>query len=725
MLLTILSELHDQVENDRSKPDLETKTNERLSLRLPSPGRDEVPRREEERVGLWALFEPAAVVDGERLIFHLLGFLRERYLHGVKGVPFAGAVEHEAKALAPERFLDYLKETATSEPKLREATVKFHQELGERSKHVREDVRCTLLGLGRLVLLVDDLDLQPQHAYDLLQILHTYFRDVDMVVVLAADHEQLLASIDHSLQKRKIINAGLGGQILVKHVTAEWRLPTPSLEERRDELLKWVRKPKPGYRSFEFSAWWNGFRAPQQPTSNVEKGEGHIHVASRRGDARSAVMGRLDWQREDVERFFAEAAPSTWRGLNRLHNRAISLEELHGSIKALNEAYRGAVGSSIGNVSSFLALLLAMDESFPELLIFESFEEHPDRLRRGLVPAPALFPDRERGINKRQERRTTQQWNITNKEAWSFPVRDRLLDPKVISGRRRGRAEELLLTLGTLWQDVWERSAQEEGGASSFLAISVSGDAKERARPWWGRFLAREDDVSHADLRGMVSGSRPTTMEMRAVVVRLEEMYGEKLRVDEQQIFAMASLSVAAWIGWYGRYAKGLKVVGYDREAGFQVFSPPARYDVLEPGLVFFDEPVRAVAEQLDAKSLDAAILLDVREHPDRSPSLLPFRHDTGGQAIRFAQALKLVCEPGFRLDGDEQVAAIIHDLGVVLDGLRRDHGIQRVHLAFACPAALAMLVGRVLHPWTPVLLYDYQPLAELGPAYEHVITLE
>lgn len=58
-----------------------------------------------------------------------------------------------------------------------------------------------------------------------------------------------------------------------------------------------------------------------------------------------------------------------------------------------------------------------------------------------------------------------------------------------------------------------------------------------------------------------------------------------------------------------------------------------------------------------------------------------------------------------------------------LLDDLRRNHAIQRIHLAFACPAALALLVGRELHSWTPVLLYDYQPSA--GPAYEYIVTLE
>lgn len=625
ILLTVLDQLRRTGEAG-SDSERERKA-DRPKLRLPAV-------ETEEPLRPWPLFEPATVLDGERLIFHLLEFVRVWYLRGTEGEGFSTALEHEAKALTPERFLNYLEETATSKEALEKETVKFLSELGARSNYVRKNIRQSLSGLGRIVLFVDDLDLQPQRAYDLLHILYAYFRDVDMVVVLAADQEQFLASIDASLKKSKIANAGLGGQILVKHVAAEWRLPIPSSTEKRDffDQVHWS-KSKPGHRWFTFDTWWKGFRAPQQPGD----------VAG--GEARS---------------FFAEAAPTTWRGLKRLYNRAVSLEELHGSVHDLNIAYHDAVGSSLGNVSSFLALVLAIDESFPELLLFQSFEEQPSRLQRGLTLAGAASFDGEDDIKERQDREYATSWNIGDEEARLFPVRDRLLDPKVISGRRRGHAEELLRRLGNLWQRVWKRSAEEEGGERSLLTVSVSEDAKEKARRWWERFVRRADDVSHIDLRDLISGSRPTPTELRAVLERLEGAFADT-RMDDLQLFTLAPLPVAAWIGWYSRYARGLKVVGYDRDSDFLVFSP-ARHEQLEQRLIFFGEPVRVTTEQTDAPSVDAAVILDVRRHPDRSTFLLPFR-DSAGKNVCFKLALKLVCEPGFHLESDDEVGAIIHDL--------------------------------------------------------------
>src|SRR5690606_114670 len=119
-----------------------------------------------------------------------------------------------------------------------------------------------------------------------------------------------------------------------------------------------------------------------------------------------------------------------------------------------------------------------------------------------------------------------------------------------------------------LWQRVWKRSAEEEGGERSLLTVSVSEDAKEKARRWWERFVRRADDVSHIDLRDLISGSRPTPTELRAVLERLEGAFADT-RMDDLQLFTLAPLPVAAWIGWYSRYARGLKVVGYDRDSDF------------------------------------------------------------------------------------------------------------------------------------------------------------
>ncbi len=681
-------------------------------LRLPKSAPDSSPLR-------WSLFDPSNVVQGGRLSIHLLELLRSRYSQGQGGKPFAKTLELEAKAIDPTRFLDYDKEIASSHQKLIGSAIDFYRDMGARSTIISKDIRDGLresVGESRkLVLFIDDIDLQPQHAYDLLEILHTYFRDTNVTVLLAADHEQLLRSIDTSLRERKIPNRGLASQLVAKYITAEWRLPTPDYEERE----RWLRgqpvqakELSPGYRSFTFESWWAEFRPPRPPEPDRDA---TVVVDSARGttggdESRGAGEPDFDMARD----LFVKASPSTWRGLNRLHNRAVTLEELYGGVTGLAARYRGFVGSSLRNVPAFLAVLLALDESFPELMIFEAFEEQPERLRRGLEPGRHPLDD--------DDKVGTRGWNIDDPaDAQLYPVRDRLLKGSVIGGQRRGRAEDLLLQLGALWRDVWGRTSEEEGDGGSFLAISVNDDAMAKSQSWWAEMQLRGADVTHADCRDIFSGQAPISTKFEEICARLESRYGEAIKKDRQQIFAFAPLPVAAWIGWYGRYGKGMQAIGYDREAGFEAFSPPRTEESPDPALAFFVEPVRIVGTRED--SGDAAVLIDVRPSPDRSSSALPF-FDRAGRKVEFTRYIKLMSEPGFRLRDDEQVARIVHDVLVVLDGLRQDHSVQRIHLAFACPSALAILIGRELHSWTPVLLYQDVSNAETGRSYQHVIDL-
>lgn len=650
------------------------------------------------------LFEPFKVIGGgDRLFIHLLEFFRERYWQGEQGPPFAKTLTYEAQALAPDRFLDYERDVASSESQLIKKTVEFYRGLGSRSIEIQKDIKAEFGKLGqRVVLLIDDLDMQPQHAYELLQVLHTYLHATDVVVILAADHEQLLGTVDHRLRE-KIDMPGLGAQVLAKYITAEWRLPTPDKRERESELFTPKRKSDPGYRTHTFSSWWDGFRAPLQKPQD--------EIISERGaaDQNSSNEAKID-PRQAMD-LFIEASPPTWRGLCRLHNRAIALEQLFKTLEKLSGTYRERVNSSLRNVPAFLAVLLAFDESFPELLIFESFEREGLRVQQALSPSPT-------------GEENNPQWEIPDEEAILFPVRDRLLNAQVIHGQRRGQAESLLRRLGLLWRDIWMKSSEEEGVSHKFLAISVNDDAQARSKDWWTPMVVDGDEVDHIDLRKEVLGGRPTAEEITRLCETLENDHSASLKRDHQQLFAMAPLSLAAWIGWYTRYVQGLKVLAENRQEGrFHIFSPPIG-DEFEPGYLIFHKPERIPVPSTNAQVYDAAVLVDVRPNPDRSSSPIPFK-TAGGTSVEFSQYLKLASEPNFQLADDQQVADIIHDLRLVLNDLRDNYDIRRIHLGLAVPSALAILIGRELHPWNPVLVYEYTPGSEPGPTYDYVVTLE
>lgn len=631
------------------------------------------------------LFEPSRLRPGDSLFFYFLDFLKTRY--ALADAPTLDKIYRaEAQASHSDRFLDYKRDTACTSEAYAQEIVKFFQETNERTGEIASAIRAAFHGATRTVVMIDDLDLQPHRSHELLLMLNL-FSEVDLTVILASDANQLRRSIQHQLEGDP--DTSLGSKIIAKYIHVGWKLPVPLA----NDLMTGLWQPEQG---FSLQEWWKpltNLEAPRQPQDSIS-------VDSRRGPAEPRNHPRDGVTVDVLRKLLNEAVPPSWRGLNRLYNRLVQWDARYWKEDSPHMTSRypdmireyDGINTLSAYIPSFVSLLLAIDESFPELDIVDAFEADLDSLKRGLE----AVQDADK----------------------TLPVLDRLYDDSVIVGRRRGRAIRILKNFGQYWRSYWEASNTRTGGPlAALVTVSVNPrDARAVAEPWWERFLRHGDVAFNWDYREKIAEKdRPSAAEIRRLCDDIQEDVSSLPQRAGLYFFMYAPLSLAAFTGWVTRYAE--KVVALSLPPGQSELLELDWGGSIEEGLQR-DLVLLEILKTHASEGADAALIVDVRPRPDRSLDVTFV--DAHGSELSFRQVAKLVSSEGFRLTTGEEVDDIIHDLELTIRDLRAG-GMAHIHIGLACPSALAILIGRALHPYAPVTLYEYAPNAEGGRRYEYI----
>jgi hypothetical protein len=190
------------------------------------------------------IFDPGLAKDTKELPFDLIRFLRAfgREHHSELPEPLDEADEALAKMEDPERYLDLEKDLVPSASKLPAAIAKLRVKLSNADKDLhraltRWGASVFASKKGRLLLLIDDIDLCPELAFPLIDLLTRYLRDVPCVAVLCADEETLLSAVKSAMVERRS-PPELARPLLAKHVPLAAFVTPWSAEEAARLLLE-------------------------------------------------------------------------------------------------------------------------------------------------------------------------------------------------------------------------------------------------------------------------------------------------------------------------------------------------------------------------------------------------------------------------------------------------------------------------------------------------------
>lgn len=634
------------------------------------------------------LFRPSYSRDGEDLLFLLLQHLEERYRHprstDAKSA-FTAIRTAEVKRNDPRPFLDYEKEVAVSPEKITERFVETHKQLAATTVHVRQEFAKLLKTFSSserrpLLLCVDDLDLRPDRALDLLEIIELFLSHDGVIVLLAADRELMLLSIKEALGDRGLRQPGLAGTMLAKLVPYGWALPMPSPAERFELLWSPVGSSDP-----TLPAWW--VRDP-------------VHAANARNEAERALIDVL---------------PRTYRGLVAAHNRLLSLQDeidpSGNTFDALSDAVRGQLGSFYlsADAAPLLSGVAIADVQMQELGLLDVFRFSPEQF----VDELQLYGHRahekeETTRSKRNGIRKDGSEGKVDEEQRSRGLFAALLAAVAASGSSALEGRRLLAGLLRLYEALAETGRR----ADRFFAISMDDDALRVAeRHWHGRFTEDAVQSWHLKLMDLAEGSmvHPEKLrEARRRAFEFLESRGIRGFQGSVEVFARAKLSFLVWLGWEMRFVT--QVLGLNFYSGkFRPFSQPDpirfrdlhAFQLLRP-----DPPLQTSAEPQDAKG-NAVLIVDTggRSTVDQ---LGVFFEQEGGAAVETPDAYLLSAPPGAELEPDE-LRDVLQDAIEMIGRLRQDRGVRRLHLGIAAPDVVAFFLGQQINATgMEIRLYEF-----------------
>jgi hypothetical protein len=203
------------------------------------------------------LFQPSRLDRVDDLFSDLLEHLK---LYGGPNVDDHIQTIHglQARRNRPDDFRKAANEEAGSRERLAAKLGEEARQAGQITQKIREAIGglCDAIRQGRrgpLLLLIDDLDLQPERALRLLDILQTYFHqpEIQVVVVLAADGDLLAESVAEGL-KRYQSQPDLAWWHLQKLIPIRFHLPMWAPERGFAEHL-W---PDPAPDSLPLARLW-------------------------------------------------------------------------------------------------------------------------------------------------------------------------------------------------------------------------------------------------------------------------------------------------------------------------------------------------------------------------------------------------------------------------------------------------------------------------------------
>lgn len=641
------------------------------------------------------LFAPAESRDCDELLFLLLAHLEERYrhAHGTEALDLAREAEVRRKDI--ERFLRYEQEISPSREQIPKRFVDTHKEVARTTLELRKQFDAIVRGCRRegaqtLILAVDDLDLQPHRALELLDILGLFLNQPGVTVLVAADRELLLNSIDVALKTRtKHAHPGLGAALLTKHIPHTWTLPVPSEDERMEFLWSWAASSSSEEEEEEeFLAW--------QP----------------------ATMSR-----ERVSDFFGPLLPRSYRGLVALHNLLATLrvQYTHPDERPLKlsdalVARLGPMSISEELLPMLIAMTAALDVQYPQVApltwLFDDtrslgavVNEFTQRDKAASsVPDSDDEPDIQPGVDELPKRVRTK-------------ISSRYLD-EIAQLRAEEQFLHFLRSIGRL-----HRKGKMSPN-TRFLAVSLNADAMAMAEPLWrARFSRAEVEEWHIDLRALASDpDHVRAEELARICERADALLRERGILDYKypiELHIKARLSLAIWLGWKLRYLDQVTIYNLFG-SGFTLFQAPAERIRFEDAGNNAYQRLQPEPASLPVGEFQQAVVLIDLLGLSSSNTVNEFVFSEAYE-LHPSHTFRLSAPPGQRIAPDDAVP-LLEEIVELLGHLRHYNGVQHFHLAFIGPDVMAFLLGRQLNAMGRFSLYEREP----GESrYRHVLDLD
>lgn len=695
-LLTLLAILHDK---NRQRGDL-AKSDRDKTIQWLAPHSTSEHNGDLILIPPRQLFAPEFSRTGDDLLFMLLAYLEKWYqpefrdsnhrsTRPGKGTPRAKIQHSEVRRRMPKEFFSFERDASVSSQELPRRLVRSQVRVAQSTEHMigwfRELFVKLTEGNTRFVLLVDDLDLQPQRALELLELIHLFVLQPNVIVVLAADQDLLIHSVAASLSKRddgpltaassKLTHyQRLARAMLQKWVPTEFSLPRPELSER--------------------------WRFPV-PSSTL----GACLVDDFWGSARERFGDDLARQAEDV---LAPILPDTYRGLVQLYNRLALIEATPADQKG------GRWNLTPSMVAPFRSLVLCSGVSNPELGLPGLAEDlESDFAQELAVSASGTDPAEESNPTGEQ----TQRPQIADSTSLSAQAPLMSEPLRAMSERERRRAQRHLAAVAEGWKTLSEAIQWH------FLAISLNADMWQHGQAIWNnpRFGGR---VHHLDLREFATGGRATPDDLRKARETCQTAIVDMVPKDtHQEVFVLAKvqLPLFLWIGHRLRYWRHVSLY-LDRGVKFDPISNPEG-TILRPEKKRAYQWIRPVSEVSttapDANSAkEAVVILDFLGRSQ--PGQLDKFHGPDGTPVTPTIKTRLLPAGSVSpLVSAQQLREILTDVLQYFYELQ-DDGVSRIHVGLACPDVLAFFLGQQLNAWT-LCLYEYY--SDKGE-YEYVFDL-
>jgi hypothetical protein len=552
------------------------------------------------------------------------------------------------------------------------------------------------------LLLIDDLDLQPERALRLLDILQTYFHqpEIQVVVVLAADGDLLAESVAEGL-KRYQSQPDLAWWHLQKLIPIRFHLPMWAPERGFAEHL-W---PDPAPDSLPLARLWLDLNPVQLSYGREQRPESD---PERRADR--------NWPtnlREQALQALREVAPRTPRGFKRLHNELKTLcdrtrpnggEADATAIRDLERRLQMNPGSGI----ALRVMLLAADERVPFLGLGTLYEQTPEHL----IGSFRRLGGDDKRLNKVDPSKDPEAW-LLDSETAHIPLADRLRDPYP-GGRQRLDALEVVLALARFWT-TYRAEGNEIVTAQRLrlLALSFNADALESGRALLeGPYKAAE--LTHLDLRDHAPSLRPTPDVVRTAWLDLAQQVDLSRIADYQGplgLISRAIYSLIVWLGWRLHRLRAITAYNFFRGdlLPFQGPTEVMRYE--QSTLYFFLQPRDYSHPEVPLGAHEAVVIIDLigRVAPTDLDTFLP---DVPHRWLIGRPIGSRPLEP-------TELEPALRDIIELLGELRYLHQVDTFHLGLSMPDVAAFFLGQQLHEWGTIKLYEH---SERG--YEHTIDL-
>jgi hypothetical protein len=592
----------------------------------------------------------------------------------------------------PERFVQLAVDLLPAQSKLPEAFAKEHTDLWDASRSLRKkcgDLVRDIAGAdGSAVVLVDDLDLHPEHALPLLECLDQYFREAPLTVILAADPEQLRASVHAELTKRKIDDPAVAEAWVEKLVPVWWHVRARDPAERMDMLWKdegdlWDNVTGQPVAS-QLNGWWSGAAELNVRAMEARLAAEKTMASFQEGDG----VQSYDRQVRPLEKPLAYATtllgpllPHQPRKLKALHNLLVEATTWWGS-PAGKQRLAEALLLDVDHVLPMLSGVLAVDVREPSLGLLNTARFAPGELREMLARFLTAGLMTQGGAT------------VPGQAPGELAALEHVLAPPRYLKKRRSAARHLraLRQLAALWATF---SHEGRSGASRkrWLVVSAQASAVEA--------IPGLTDYLHLDLRtpdgtalwASQAQFQDAVRPARAALADLLDVGGYELNV-----VARAPLPLMAWLGWLLRHRTPTMVWNVFRGDTQPFPAPDAPLRPSGPGA----QLLRLTPELTwDAHHTSAAVVIDLLWNT--SPQAADALQAASGAEV----AWRLAPMSPSPIDA-ATVWLLLQEVVDVLARLRDQAGVTELHLGLATPDAVAFLLGRQLHELARICLYNY-----------------